>query len=381
MKIIIAPDSFKESLSAKAVATSIKKGILKVLPEATVIEIPVSDGGEGLLDALVEPLKGKRITVAVNDPLFRVIKAEYGIIDKGKTAIIEMAKASGLELLNENEKKPLISSTYGTGELIKDALDRNCSKIIIGIGGSATNDGGMGMVRALGGKFKNKNNEDIAKGGGALGDLYTIDLTNFDKRIVNCEFITACDVKNPLTGENGASFVYAVQKGADQEQVKLLDDNLINYAAVIKNDLGIEVEEVEGAGAAGGMGAALLAFFDAKLETGIDLILQTLHLEDYIKGSDLVFTGEGKIDVQTLHGKTIVGIARIAKRNKVPVIAIAGKLGEGIEPLYDLGIQAVYSIIDQPMELTDALQNADKLIQNLVENIMRTLLINDRMIE
>ncbi len=373
MKIIIAPDSFKESLSAKAVASSIKKGILKVLPEAAVVEIPVSDGGEGLLDALVEPLNGKRITVEVNDPLFRVIKAEYGMIDDGKTAIIEMAKASGLELLEENEKRPLITSSYGTGELIKDALDRKCSKIIIGIGGSATNDGGMGMCRALGGKFKNKNGEDIAKGGGALGDLYTIDLSDFDKRAMNCEFIAACDVNNPLTGKNGASFVYGAQKGADQEQVKLLDDNLINYATVISNDLGIEVEKVEGAGAAGGMGAALLAFLDAKLEKGIDLILQTLHLEDYIKNSDLVITGEGKIDVQTLNGKTLTGVAAIAKRNNIPVIAIAGKLGEGIEPLYDKGIQAVYSIVDQPMELNYALLNADRLIQNLVENIMRTI--------
>jgi glycerate kinase len=249
MIIVVAPDSFKESLSAKAVATSIKNGILKVLPKATVIEIPVSDGGEGLLDALVEPLNGKRISVVVNDPLFRKIKAEYGIVDNGQTAIIEMAQASGLELLQENEKQPLITSTFGTGELIKDALDRGCSKIIIGIGGSATNDGGVGMVKALGGNFSNANGEDIKRGGGALGELQTIDLGNLDKRIANCEFVVACDVNNPLTGKYGASFIYGLQKGASQKQVKILDDNLVHYASIIRNDLAIEVETVAGSGA------------------------------------------------------------------------------------------------------------------------------------
>ncbi|MCD6597067.1 MAG: glycerate kinase [Bacteroidales bacterium] len=377
MKIVVAPDSFKESLSAKAVASSISKGILKVLPSAHITQIPVSDGGEGLLDALVEPLGGKRISVSVKDPIGRNIESEYGLIEKGQTAIIEMAKASGLELLQESEKAPLITSTYGTGQLIKDALDQGCSKIIIGIGGSATNDGGIGMVKALGGKFKNKNNDDIGRGGGALGDLYKIDLNDFDKRVFNCDFITACDVNNPLTGVNGASFVYGAQKGGTPEQLILLDKNLIHYASVIKENLKIEVDSISGAGAAGGMGAALLAFFDAKLVKGIDLILQTLQLEKYIKNSDLVFTGEGKIDLQTLNGKTIAGVAEIAKRYKIPVIAVAGKLGADIEPLFDCGISAVYSIIDQPMELKEALEKADELIQNLVENIMRTIKMNN----
>ena len=375
MKIVVAPDSFKESLSAKGVASAISKGILKVLPSAHITQIPVSDGGEGLLDALVESLGGKRITVSVKDPIGRTIESEYGIIDKGQTAIIEMAKASGLELLHESEKAPLITSTYGTGQLIKDALDQGCSKILIGIGGSATNDGGMGMVKALGGKFKNKNGNDIESGGGALGDLHKIDLNDFDKRVFNCEFVTACDVNNPLTGTNGASFVYGAQKGGTPEQLMLLDKNLIHYASVIKKNLKIEVDNINGAGAAGGMGAALLAFFDAKLVKGIDLILQTLQLEKYIKNSDLIFTGEGKIDIQTLNGKTIAGVAEIAKRYKIPVIAVAGKLGADIEPLYDCGISAVYSILDQPMELKEAMENADVLIESLVENIMRTIII------
>jgi glycerate kinase len=373
MKIIVAPDSFKESLSAKAVASSITRGILKVLPEAEIIQIPISDGGEGLLDALVDILKGKRISVKVKDPLFRTIEAEYGIIENGKTAIIEMAKASGLELLDKDERNPLVTSTFGTGEIIVDALDRGCRKIIIGIGGSATNDAGVGMVKALGGKFLNSKDQEIGNGGGALDELDKIDLSELDNRILNCDIIVACDVNNPLTGKNGASLVYGGQKGGDMEQLMSLDNNLVNYASVIRKDLGIEVETIKGAGAAGGMGAGLMAFFDAKLVGGIDLILETLELEKHIENSDLVITGEGKIDLQTLNGKTIMGLAKIAKKNKVPVIAIAGKLGDGIEPLYDHGIDAVFSILDQPMDLTDALNRADKLIQSLIENIMRTL--------
>jgi len=375
VKIIVAPDSFKESLSAKAVASAISKGILKVLPKAEIMQIPISDGGEGLLDALVEVLGGKRLSVFVKDPLLRNIKAEYAIIENGKTAIIEMAQASGLVLLKESEKSPLHTSTYGTGQLILDALDRGCTKIIIGIGGSATNDGGMGMVKALGGKFVNRNNQDIGHGGKALADLYKIDLSEFDKRIANCKIITACDVTNPLTGVNGASIVYGGQKGGTAEELRSLDNNLIHYASIIRKNLKIEVETIKGAGAAGGMGAALLAFFDAKLVDGIDLILKTLRLEEHIINSDLIITGEGKIDKQTLNGKAIVGLARIAKINKVPLIAIAGKLGEGIEPLHNKGIHAIFSIIDQPMKLSMALKNADKLIENLVENIMRTLTI------
>jgi len=378
MKIIVAPDSFKDSLSAKAVASAIYKGILKVLPKADIVQIPVSDGGEGLLDALVEVLGGERLSIMVKDPLLRSVKAEYGIIENGRTAIIEMARASGLELLKEGERSPLITSTYGTGQLIADALDRGCTKIIIGIGGSATNDGGMGMVKALGGKFRNRNNRDIGSGGEALADLYKIDLSEFDQRIASCEIITACDVTNPLTGKNGASFTYGTQKGGTAQQLRNLDNNLVHYASIIRKDLGIEVETVKGAGAAGGMGAALLAFFDADLVSGIDLILQTLRIEEHIKNADLVITGEGKIDKQTLNGKTIVGLARIAKNNTVPLIAIAGKLGEGIEPLYAMGIHAIFSIIDQPMELEDALKNADKLIQNLVENIIRTLQLKEK---
>lgn len=261
MKILVAPDSFKESLSAIQVAEAISKGVLKIIPNAEIIKTPISDGGEGLLDALVNDKNGKIITVKVYDPLYRSIAAEYGILNEGTTAVIEMAKASGLELLKEQEKNPDITSSYGTGQLILDALDRGCQKIIIGIGGSATNDGGMGMVKALGGKFINKEGVELTEGGGALGELSSIDLTNFDKRISNCKIVVACDVTNKLTGENGASFVYGAQKGGSKEQLEFLDKNLEHYAAIIRNHLGIEIENINGAGAGGGMGAGLIARF------------------------------------------------------------------------------------------------------------------------
>ena len=376
MKIVIAPDSFKESLSAKQVAQSIAKGIGKVIPEAEIVQIPVSDGGEGLLDALIEPLGGEIISVEVKDPLLRNIHAAFGILEDKKTGIIEMATASGLELLTESEKNPLITSTFGTGQLIKEALDRGCSIIIIGLGGSATNDGGIGMIKALGGKFLNKKREEIGDGGGALDKLYSIDLSNFDQRIAQCEIIAACDVSNPLTGINGASLVYGAQKGGSPQELEQLDRNLSHYASVIRSGIGIDIDTPAGAGAAGGLGAALLGFFNAKLISGIDLIIESLELERHVKDADLVITGEGKIDSQTLHGKTVLGVATIAKKYNVPVIAIAGKVGDGIDEIYDLGVTSIFSIVDQPMHLEEAMEQADKLIRSCIENIMRMVKFN-----
>lgn len=373
MNIIVAPDSFKECLSAKNVAANISKGIFQVMPKAMVHEIPISDGGEGLLEVLVEGVGGKFINVKVFDPLWREIQSQYGILKDGKTAIIEMAKASGLELLKEEEKKPLVTSTYGTGQLIKDALDKGCTKIIIGIGGSATNDAGVGMLKALGAQFFDKYGKPIAEGGGSLNNLEKIDVSNFDQRIKNCEVVVACDVSNPLIGKNGASFVYGAQKGGNAEDLKVLDENLTHYANVIKFDLNIDIANVPGAGAAGGTGAALMAFMNGKLEHGISLILDTLGMEAFIRKADLVFTGEGKIDEQTLYGKTISGIAKMAKKHDVPVIVITGKMGENIGGIYDLGVHAIYSIVNQPMALKKAIDDAPLLIQQCVNNIMRTI--------
>lgn len=375
MNIVVAPDSFKESLSAKQVAASITLGVLSIYPEAEVVQIPVSDGGEGLLDAFTEALDVKKISLVVRDPLLRNIDAWYGILEDKTTAVIEMATASGLELLEDDEKDPLITSSYGTGQLILDALDRGYSRIIIGLGGSATNDGGMGMVKALGGRFLDEGNEEIGEGGGALFRLRSIDVSGLDKRLAKCEIIGACDVTNPLTGPNGASFVYGAQKGGTSEVLKQLDENLIHYNSIIKSDIGIEANRVAGAGAAGGMGAGMIAFFGAELRSGFDLISESLELEFHIQNADLVITGEGKIDAQTLNGKVILGVADIAKKFNVPVIVIAGKIGEGIEQIYNHGVTAIFSIVDQPLELDESLKRADELIQSCVENIMRVFKI------
>ena len=378
MKIVIAPDSFKECLSAQQVASNIAIGIRKIVPTAEIYEIPISDGGEGVLEALINGVGGRRISVSVMDPLMRQINAEYGILKDGKTAVIEMAKASGLELLKEPEKNPLTTTTFGTGQLIKDALNKGCNKIIIGIGGSATNDGGVGMVRALGAKFLDDQGEEIPEGGGSLDGLKSIDLSNFDKRIQNCEVIVACDVSNPLTGINGASMVYGGQKGGSMEDLEFLDSNLSHYATKIKATIGIDVAQIPGAGAAGGTGAGLMAFLKGKLVNGIELILQTIKIEEFIKQADLVFTGEGKIDGQTLHGKTISGIAAMAKKHDVPVIVLTGKIGEGIEEIYNIGVSAVFSIVNQPMDLKASIEQAPVLIQDCTKNIMATIRCSKR---
>ncbi len=371
MNIVIAPDSFKDCLPAEQVASSIAKGIKKVYPEAITTQIPISDGGEGLLDALVVSTGGKLYTVGVKDPLLRNINAQYGILTDGNTAIIEMATASGLELLEESDRNPMITSTFGTGQLIIDALDRGCKKLIIGLGGSATNDGGMGMVKALGGEFLNSKGEKIGDGGGALSDLHRIELSNLDNRLKECEIIGACDVSNPLTGPKGASVIYGGQKGGQSKELEQLDKNLSQYASIVTSNLGKEVNTVAGAGAAGGMGAALLAFLNADLRSGIELIIEILNLESYISNADMVFTGEGKIDRQTLYGKTISGIAAMGKKYNIPVFAVAGKVGDNIEELNDLGVTAIFSIVNKPMSLEESIANADQLIQSCVENILR----------
>ena len=376
MNILIAPDSFKECLTAKEVAKSIAKGVKIALPNADIVQIPLSDGGEGLLDALVQPMQGKLISLDVKDPLLRTIKAEYGISDDGTTAIVEMATASGLELLSEEEKNPLVTSSFGVGQLILDALNRGCSKIIIGLGGSATNDGGVGMIKALGGNFLDVNNEEIGEGGGAISELHRIDLSDLNPKIGECKFIAACDVSNPLTGENGASLVFGTQKGGATEDLKRLDSNLLHYATILNSHLGIDVNSIKGAGAAGGLGAALFSILGAKMRSGIDLIIDYLHLEKQIQNSDLVITGEGKIDSQTLYGKTIMGVAKIASKHNVPVVAIAGKIDNDIDEIYKKGITAVFSVTNQPMNLEDSISGADNLIKQCVGNVMRVFKLN-----
>lgn len=380
MNILIAPDSFKESLSATEVCRFIESGIKNTLFNTNIISIPLSDGGEGFVKSIIDATKGRLIKVKAHDPLMRPIDAEYGILGDNETAIIEMSKVSGLELLSSKEKNPWITTTYGTGELISDALNKDCKKLIIGIGGSATNDGGAGMIEALGGKLLTADGEQIDKGGGGLQKLATIDLANLDKRLSKCQVVVACDVSNPLLGKNGASFVFAGQKGANSGMIKLLEENLSHYANIIKQEIGKDISDVPGAGAAGGIGAGLMAFLNAELKPGFDIISNILNLDKYVKQADLIFTAEGKVDFQTQFGKTPFGVAQIAKKYNKPVICLAGSIGEGAEVLYNKGISSIFSIISKPMSLDKAIANTSLLLEETAERVMRLYLINKTLI-
>ena len=372
VKILIAPDKFKESLSALKVADSIEKGILKVFPKVGIEKVPMADGGEGTVESLVDATGGKIIKTNVKDPLFRDIESFYGILGDGKTAVIEMAAASGLYLLKDYERNPMITTTYGTGQLIKDALDKGCRKFIIAIGGSATNDGGTGMATALGVKFYDKDGREIGLGGGELSKIYSIDTSNIDDRLKECEFIVACDVANPLIGENGASRVYGPQKGATKEMVEVLDKNLEHYGKLLEKYFNKKIIDVPGSGAAGGLGAGLMAFLNAQLKSGIEIITETLKLEEKIKEADIVISGEGKIDFQTAFGKTISGIAKLCKKHNKPLIVIAGTV-EDIEKLYEIGVSSVFSTMEKPMFLEDAIKNAPTLVEKSAERIFRLI--------
>jgi glycerate kinase len=372
MKILIAPDKFKGSLSAFEVADNIEKGILKVFPKAIVVKVPMADGGEGTVESLVDATGGKIIKTNVKDPLFRDIESFYGILGDGKTAVIEMAAASGLYLLKDYERNPMITTTYGTGQLIKDALDRGCRRFIIAIGGSATNDGGAGMATVLGVKFYDKDGREIGLGGGELSKIYSIDTSNLDERLKECEFIVACDVANPLIGENGASRVYGPQKGATKEMVEVLDKNLEHYGKLLEKYFNKKIIDVPGSGAAGGLGAGLMAFLNAQLKNGIEIIIETLKLEEKIKEADIVISGEGKIDFQTAFGKTISGIAKLCKKHNKPLIVIAGTV-EDIENLYEIGVSSIFSIVEKPMSLEDAIKNAPTLLEKSAERIFRLI--------
>lgn len=376
MKILIAPDSFKESLSALEVANSIEKGILKFKPDIECIKIPLADGGEGTVDAILKASGGNRISEKVLDPLMREIDSSWGLLPGSKTAVIEMAAASGIELLTSKERNPLLTSSYGTGQLINAALEHGCSKIYIGIGGSATNDGGAGMAMALGARLLDTNGDNIKMGGGYLSDLQSIDLSGFDKRIANREFIVLSDVQNPLCGENGASYIYGPQKGADVEMISQLDSNLKHYGNILESVFDKQIVNEPGAGAAGGLGAGLMAFCDAKLLPGFNTISELVQLEKAIEKSDLVITGEGKLDFQTKFGKVPFGVAQMAKKMKKPVIGIAGTLGKDYKELYSFGFHNIYSISEGIESLEYSIANAKSLLVNASERIISTIFID-----
>lgn len=364
MKILIASDSFKDCLTAHEVGESLKKGLQRASQRNNVRILPMADGGEGTVQALVDATNGEIVSCEANDALMRPIKSFYGILGDKETAVIEMAAASGIEHLKVYERNAWLTSTKGTGQLILNALNRGCKRIIIGIGGSATNDGGVGMAAELGVKFLDAKGNAIAEGGGALSDIVSIDISEIDRRVNEAEFIVACDVENPLTGKDGASAIYGPQKGADEEMVAKLDSNLKHYAKKVKEFTGHDVEFISGSGAAGGLGAGLMAFCNGQLRKGIDIVAQECNLKYNCEWADIVITGEGKIDGQTKFGKTPQGVANMAKSVNVPVVAVAGTLGEGYEELYNTGFNAIFSIVDAPMNLSEALLNAPKLLEN-----------------
>lgn len=376
MKFVLAPDSFKESMSAKTAALAMKKGIMKVFPEAECVIVPMADGGEGTLESLVSATEGEIIKTDVIGPLGKKVTAEYGLLGDSETAVIEMASASGLQLIKPEDRNPLHTTSYGTGQLIKHALDKGVNRILIGIGGSATNDGGVGMLQALGVSFKDKDGEELVFGGGALKHLHTIDMSGLDERIHNVQIDVACDVNNPLIGPTGASAIFGPQKGATRDMVTILDHNLTHYAKVIKEQLGEDIAFVAGAGAAGGMGAGLLAFLSARLKKGIDLVIEYTRLEEYVKDADFVFTGEGSIDGQTLYGKTPYGVATVAKKYSVPVIAFAGKIGNDIDALYENGFNAIVGILKEVTSLKESLESGESNLAFATENVCRILKIN-----
>lgn len=373
MKIVIAPDSFKESMTAEECCNFIKKGLSKILPEVEYVTVPMADGGEGTASALISSTNGEFFSETVLNPLGKEIISSFGILGDKKTAIIEMAAASGLELIPSSERNPMITTTYGTGQLIKAALDKNISTILIGLGGSATNDGGAGMIQALGGKLLDKDNQEIGFGGGELSKLKKIDLSNLDKRIKNTKIIVACDVENPLTGVNGASYTFGKQKGATDEMIEILDKNLSHFSEIIKKELSIDVKNIPGAGAAGGLGAGLISFLSGELKKGIDIVIEYSSLESKLKDANFIITGEGSIDGQTRFGKTPFGVAKLGKKYNIPVIALAGNVGKDIDVLYEYGFTSIFPILTKVESLEYAIKNGRYNIEVVSENIGRLI--------
>ena len=373
MRIVIAPDSFKECLSATQVAFAISEGIRKTVPEAEIICIPIADGGEGTVEALVTATDGKIIQVASVDALNRQIQSFYGILGDGKTAIIEMAAASGIELIAPEERNPMITSTYGTGLIIKAAMESGFTEIILGIGGSATNDGGAGMAQALGFGLLDKSNNPIGLGGGSLGELHRIDFSNVNPLLRKVKITVACDVQNPLLGPSGATHIYGPQKGATPEMVEILEKNMAHYAKVLYQEFGIDNSNIPGSGAAGGLGAGLMAFCKAEMLAGFNLISKLTNMEEYIQNASLIFTAEGKIDSQTAFGKTISGVAQLCKKYQVPVIAFAGIVEGDLKNLYNQGLTSAFAIANRPMSLVESKANAEQLLVSASKQIMRLI--------
>ncbi|WP_093267046.1 glycerate kinase [Psychrobacillus sp. OK032] len=355
MKVLIAIDSFKGSISSIEGNEAISLGIKDIYPEAEVVTLPLADGGEGTVDALVQATGGKLVKKEVMGPLKEKVEAIYGILGDGKTAVIEVAQACGLPLVPYNQRNPLVTTTYGVGELISDALEKGCREFVIGLGGSATNDAGVGMLQALGFRFLNRNNEEIGLGAQALLDIWKIDLSHVQTKIKECTFRVACDVNNPLYGPNGATHVFGPQKGANPEMIKQLDLRLKHFADVVYYELDVDIHNIAGAGAAGGLGAAFSGFLHTQLQSGIELVLEIIEMEKRMQGVNFVITGEGKLDAQTSRGKAPWGVAQLAQKHEIPVLALAGSISEEAEALNKLGVTSYFSIVNAPMTLKEAM--------------------------
>lgn len=379
MKIVLAPDSFKESLSAARVCRAMERGLRRVLGSMEIVSVPMADGGEGTVDALVQATGGELRETDAHDPLDRPIAARYGILPDGRGAVVEMAAAGGLDLLSTQERNPLRTTTRGTGELIHAALDAGARRIIVGIGGSATVDCGTGMAAELGVRFRDAHRRPIERPcGGALERMAEIDVSGLDERLSGTEIIVASDVTNPLTGPDGAARVYAPQKGADPDAVRRLEAGIEHFAELVQEQLGTDLREVPGAGAAGGLGAGLVAFLGAEIRSGIVTVMETARLRERMRGAVLVLSGEGRLDRQSAFGKVPAGVAELAAELDVPAVVLAGALGQGWEAIYDSGACAVYSICDRPMTAEEAFRRAPELIENAAESVLRLWLTGHR---
>lgn len=372
MKLLFASDSFKGSLTSQQTIELLTKAANEVFPGCECIGVPVADGGEGTVDAAVAAAGGNIVTAQVHDPLMNRISASYGILD-GSRAIIEMAAASGLTLVPDKLQNPMNTTTFGTGEIIQNALDRGCRDITIAIGGSATNDGGMGCMSALGVRFSGADGRELHGCGGALADVASIDTSRLDSRLKESSITVMCDVRNPLCGKNGATHTFSKQKGASPEMADILEKGMCNYRDVIRSQFGIDCDEIEGAGAAGGLGAALNVFLGGKMQSGIEAVLQLIDFDKKLQGVDLVITGEGCTDSQSIFGKVMMGIGLHAKKKGIPCIGLSGSLGEGAERISDYGISSLQSIADRPMTLTYAMENAEQLYYNAAIRMFRMI--------
>jgi len=378
MKIVIAPQAFKGSISALEVARAMGEGVRRVLADAEMVLVPVADGGDGTLETLVEATGGELRESEVTGPLGEKITARWGALGDGNTAVIEMARTSGLALAPLDRRDPLRATTQGLGEAIRDALDAGYRSFIVGIGGSATNDAGAGMAQALGARMLDVAGDDLPVGGAALAGLDRIDMSGLDSRARESSFAVACDVSNPLCGPEGASAVYGPQKGATPEMVDELDAALAHFADIVKRDIGVEIKDLAGAGAAGGLGGGMIAFLDGNLRAGVDIVLDAVGLDKQLEGADLVITGEGQLDFQTVYNKAPVGVARITKKRGIPVIAVSGSLGKGFTDVHEHGIDAVAAITTAPMSLDEASQRAAELAASAAEQAIRFMQVGSR---